>query len=217
MLGRTAQPSVRAIALGLALAGAATLCALAISPPRAAAAACPNFQVLHNDRIGPAVLPKGTYEIKVLASDLSCQAASKRFTDFLQDYDGKLPAPWAVVAKGTGVAVFTRSGQAAFRARRISSTGGGAAGGQKAGACPGSFQVQNNDRIGPLRFPKGRYRLIIPPGSIITCDQAAKLFRQFLARPAGNLPKNWSMKRTTALLFKPANPMRKKFRVDPWL
>ena len=209
----------------IALGSALVLLGLAAPPAAgadarvAAAGVCPaSFQVLHNDRIGPAVLPKGAYQIKVLLpTGFTCANASKRFTQFLQDYDGKLPAPWAVVAKGTGVAVFTRSGQAAFRVSRMSGGGGGGGGGGgiKGSVCPGAFRVLNNDRIGPLRFPRGRYRLIVPKGSIITCPNATKLFRQFLNRPAGNLPKNWRMKPTIALFYKPANPMRKTFRVDP--
>jgi hypothetical protein len=209
-----------------AVALAAALGALAIAAPGTASAQassagfgpCPTFKVLHNDRIGPAVLPQGTYEIKLLIPNFTCANASKRFTQFLKDYDGNLPAPWGVIAKGSGTAIFTRSGQNAFRVMRISGGGGGGGGGgssTKGQVCPGNFRVLNNDRIGPLRFPKGRYRLVVPKGSIITCPNAAKLFRQFLNRPSGNLPKNWRMKRTIALFYKPANPKRKKFRVDP--
>jgi hypothetical protein len=204
----------------VALVSAAAL--LAVLAPRAeaqtaqGAAMCPSFQVLHNDRIGAAVLPKGSYEVKLLIPNFTCANASKRFAEFLKDYNGILPAPWGIIAKGTGVAIFTRSGQNAFRVSRISSGGGGGGGGPHGSrACPGNFRVLNNDRIGPLRFPKGNYRLIVPKGSIITCGNAAKLFRQFLARPSGNLPKGWRMKKTIALFFKPQNPIRKKFRVDP--
>ena len=207
----------------------ASLGALAIAAPGTASAqasdagfgACPTFRVLHNDRIGPAVLPQGTYEIKLLIPNFTCQNASKRFTEFLKDFDGKLPSPWAVIAKDTGIAIFTRSGQNAFRVRRLSGGDGDMGGGGGGGVsttgtvCPGSFRVQNNDRIGPLRFAKGNYRLIIPKGSIITCPTAAKLFRQFLNHPTGDLPKGWRMKPTIALFFKPANAVRKKFRVDP--
>ena len=203
---------------------AAALGALAIAAPATASGQassagfgpCPTFKVLHNDRIGPAVLPQGTYEIKLLIPNFTCANASKRFTQFLRDYDGNLPPPWGVLAIETGTAIFTRSGQNAFRVRRLSAdvTGGGGSS-TKGTVCPGSFQVQNNDRIGPLRFPKGQYELIVPMGSIITCPVAAKLFRQFLNHPTGDLPKNWRMKPTIALFFKPANPKRKKFRVDP--
>ena len=203
--------------MALALLGISVPAAAGAEAEAAAAGVCPgSFKVLHNDRIGPALLPKGAYEIKVLLpSGFTCANASKRFTQFLQDFDGKLPPPWAVVAKARGVAVFTRSGQAAFRVARMSGGGGGGGGGIKGSVCPGSFRVLNNDRIGPLMFPKGRYRLLIPRGSIITCANAAKLFRQFLNRPAGNLPKNWRMKPTIALFFKPGNAKRKQFRVDP--
>jgi hypothetical protein len=210
--------------LGAVLAGA--LAALALAAPGASAGApraqaagtgpCPTFQVLHNDRIGPAVFPKGTYAIKLLIPNFSCANASKRFTQFLKDFDGKLPPPWGVVSKGTGIAVFTRSGRAAFRAKRIG-PGGGGGGGKKPATCPGNFRVLKNSQIGRLIFPKGRYRLIIPVGSIISCQQAAKLFGQFLNHPSGNLPKNWRVKPATALFFKPGNAKRKKFRVDPGL
>jgi hypothetical protein len=197
--------------------------ALALAPSASAAeATCPGtFQVLHNDRIGPAVLPKGHYRITLLVgSGISCKGASKWFTQFLQDYDGNLPKPWRVVAKRRGVAVFTRAGQPTFRVSRIG--GGGSGGGSPThrvpgSVCAGTFRVLHNDRIGPLRFPKGRYKLIIPRGSVVTCTLAANLFSQFLSRPAGNLPKGWSMKPTTALFFKPVNPKLKKFRVDPAL
>lgn len=73
----------------------------------------------------------------------------------------------------------------------------------------------NNDTIGPLTFPRGSYRIVIPKTSIVSCGQAINLFRKFLNRPAGSLPKNWRMKVTTALFYKPGNSKRKKFRVDP--
>jgi hypothetical protein len=75
--------------------------------------------------------------------------------------------------------------------------------------------VINNDTIGPLVFPQGSYRIVLPPNVITTCPQAINLFRQFLNRPNGDLPKNWRMKATTALFFKPGNSKRKRFRVDP--
>ncbi len=50
----------------------AVAAALLIAPGGAAAggtSACPTFRVLGNDRIGPAVLPKGTYSMKVFGSN----------------------------------------------------------------------------------------------------------------------------------------------------
>ena len=201
------------------LAGA--LAALAVGAPQAAADAtatkaatqCPStFRVLHNDRIGPAVLPQGQYVITVRAPGLACATASSLFTQFLTDYDGNLPKGWTVVAQGSGRASFNQNGQPGFSVAR---SGGGNNPSTYGSVCPASFQVLHNDVIGPLSFPKGSYRLVIPRGSIISCGQAFKLFKQFLNRPAGNLPKNWRLKPTIALFFKPGNSKRKKFRVDP--
>ena len=138
--------------------------------------------------------------------------ASRLFTQFLSDYDGNLPQGWTVVAQGRGRASFNQNGQPGFSVAR---SGGGNTPSTYGTVCPGSFQVLNNDTIGPLSFPKGSYRIVLPRGVIVSCGQAFKLFRQFLNRPAGNLPKNWRLKPTIALFFKPGNSKRKKFRVDP--
>lgn len=206
--------------ISIMLGGA--LVALAITAPAAtaspvaskAATQCPGtFRVLHNDRIGPAVLPQGQYVITVLNAGLQCGQASKLFTRFLSDYDGKLGGGWTVVAQGNGKAQFNLKGVAGFRVQR--SKGGGNTPSTYGTVCPGNFQVLNDDTIGPLLFPKGAYRVVIPPGSIIQCAAAFKLFKQFLNSPDGVLPKNWRMKPTSALFYKPGNAKRKKFRVDP--
>ena len=200
---------------------AAALGAMAVAAPQAAAdpvatktaVQCPApFTVLHNDRIGPAVLPQGSYMITVRAPGLTCTSASSLFTQFLIDYDGNLGKGWTVVAQGKGSASFNQNGQPGFSVAR---SGGGNTPSNYGTACPGSFQVLHNDTIGTLSFPKGGYRIVIPKGVIIPCGQAFKLFRQFLNRPAGNLPKNWRLKPTIALFYKPGNANRKKFRVDP--
>lgn len=199
----------------------AALAAMAITAPQAAAAApkaqasaaCPSFRVLHNDRIGPAVLPAGNYAVVPKGLGLTCASASKLFTRFLQDYDGKLGGGWQVIAQGKGKARLDRNGTPGFRVER--NGGGGNTPSNYGSVCPGQFRVLNDDTIGPLSFPKGGYRLVIPRGSIITCQNASKLFSQFLNRPDGILPKNWRLKPTIALFYKPANPKRKKFRVDP--
>ena len=185
----------------------------ASSPKAQAAAACPSFRVLHNDRIGPAILPAGNYTVTPRGLGLNCASAPKLFTRFLQDYDGNLGGGWEVVAQARGRARFDRNGTPGFSVAR--NGGGGNVPSRYGSVCPGQFQVLNDDVIGPLSFPRGGYRLVIPRGSIITCDNAARLFRQFLNHPDGILPKNWRLKPTTALFFKPANPKRKKFRVDP--
>jgi hypothetical protein len=205
---------------------AVALGALAIAVPGASAqtgAQCPTFTVLHNDRIGPATLPKGSYSLELQGANLTCASASKLFSRFLQDYDGKLPPPWRVQAQGKGSAAFKQGNAPGFEAALIK--GGGSASGGGGGdvpsplgtLCPGKFQVEHDDMIGRLSFPKGNYELVIPRGSIISCGQAAKLFARFLGFPAGNLPKLWAIKGSSALFFKPGNPnpRRKRFRVDP--
>lgn len=200
----------------------AALAALAITAPGAAAdrvaskaaVQCPStFRVLHNDQIGPAVLPQGQYVITIQATNLSCASAASLFTQFLTDYDGNLGKDWRINPQGSGKASFSQNGRPGFSVAR--SKGGGNTPSTYGAVCPGNFQVLNNDTIGPLTFPRGSYRIVIPRGSIITCPQSINLFRQFLNRPAGNLPNNWLMKPTIALFYKPGNAKRKKFRVDP--
>lgn len=195
----------------------AALAALAVMAPQAAAQSgntqCPaTFRVLHNDSIGAAVLPRGQYTITVRAPGLTCAAASRLFTQFLSDYDGRLQRPWEVVAQGRGRASFTQNGQPGFS---VALTEAPPTPSRYGTVCPGNFVIINNDTIGPLVFPQGSYRIVLPRNVITTCPQAVNLFRQFLNRPKGDLPKNWRMKATTALFFKPGNSKRKRFRVDP--
>jgi hypothetical protein len=75
------------------------------------------FRVLHNDRIGKLRLPAGPYVITIIkGSNLSCQSASRLFSQFLNAVNGVLPRPWAVnVSTGT----FTRGpgGGTGFRVK----------------------------------------------------------------------------------------------------
>ena len=55
---------------------------------------CPaTFRVLHNDRIGALVLPKGPYYVNV-GNGMSCASATDYFRQFLSRPDGRLPSPW---------------------------------------------------------------------------------------------------------------------------
>lgn len=187
----------------LALSGAAT----------ASAATCPSFKVLHDDRIGPASLPAGSYEVTV-DTGLDCQAASKLFARFLQDWDGNLPKPWRVSAGGSGKASFTRSGLPGFSVSLVS--GGGGGGNSELGTlCAGTFTVTAGSDVGPLYFAKGPYLLYIPMRSAITCRRASVLFTRFLASPESMLPAPWRVATQTATFFKPAHPLRSAFRVEP--
>lgn len=209
--------SLGAPALAVALALAAMLAALAVGGAgTAAAASCPAFRVLHNDRIGAANLPAGSYAVTTDDAGLSCAEASKLFARFLEDYDGNLPAPWKVVPQGTGKAAFTRANQGGFSVAR---TGGGSEGGGNpvnpllGKLCPNTFTVNSNAPVGPLVFPKGKYLLYQPAGTGITCNRAAVLFTRFLGQ--GQLEFPWKLNLQTATFFKSSHPARSAFRVEP--
>jgi hypothetical protein len=215
----TDLPAPRA-RLGLAalLACVALLAALALNATAtpAPAAGCPSFKVLHNDRIGPASLPAGNYTITLSPSaGLSCYSASQLFARFLEDYDGVLPHPWSIVAKGSGKASFNQNGRLGFSVAR-----GGGGGEEEASPglgslCPGTFTVINTTRVASLSFAKGKYLLYLPAGSEIGCRRASTLFTRFLGSPGGMLPAPWQVKAQIATFFKPAHPTRSAFRVEP--
>jgi hypothetical protein len=201
-------------ALGV-LALAAVLLASAATAP-AAVTSCPTFRVLHNDRIGAANLPAGTYNVTPASgSGLTCAAASQFFTRFLEDYDGVLPRPWRVVAEGSGRASFPKGSLPGFSVARIGG-GEGEGGNRSLGKlCPNAFTVNAGARVGPLFFAKGQYLLYLPTGSGISCNRAAVLFTRFLSQPGGTLPYPWRLMNQTATFYKPANPTRSSFRVEP--
>jgi hypothetical protein len=201
-----------------ALAACVALAALALTAAApASAATCPSFQVLHNDRIGPASFPAGSYEMTV-ETGLSCKGASQLFARFLEDYDGVLPKPWRIVAEASGVASFVNgTGGAGFTVSGTTGGGGGEGGGSNVlgKLCPGSFTVNAGSRVGPLLFPKGQYLTYIPARSGISCRRASVLFTRFLAAPGGRLPFPWRLKNQTATFYKPSHPERSAFRIEP--
>ncbi len=210
------RPHVSAKRLGAAaaLALAALLAVLALGSAGASGATvgCPTFRVLHNDRVGAASFPAGTYSVTPEVG-LSCQSASALFARFLEDYDGVLPRPWRVVPGGAGKAGFSRGAQPGFTVSRI---GGGGGGNTELGKlCSGTFTVNASSRVGPLLFPRGQYLLYIPARSAITCRRASVLFTRFLATPGGTLPFPWRLKNQTATFYKSPHPLRSAFRVEP--
>lgn len=178
---------------------------------------CPSFRVLHDDRIGPAVLPAGNYAITVAPSaGLTCPAAAKLFTRFLEDYDGVLPSPWRVRAQGSGKASFVQGGKAGFSVALRPGGGGGGGGNAELGAlCRNVFMVNSNVVLGPLTFARGQYLLYLPPRSGVSCERAATLFTRFLGSPGGRLPSPWRLENQTATFYKPERPARSAFRVEP--
>jgi hypothetical protein len=216
------QTSSRKQGLGLAcaLAVAALLATLTLGlgASSAAGAGCPSFQVLHDDRIGPATLPAGSYTIAIAPSaGLTCPSASKLFTRFLEDYDGVLPSPWRVLAESSGKASFTQAGKAGFSVARSSGGGEGGSNSELGVLCHGTFTVNSNVVLGPLTFPKGQYLLYLPPRTGISCNRASVLFTRFLGSPGGRLPFPWRLENQTATFFKPEHPARSAFRVEPAL
>lgn len=211
-----ARTSRRRPASAFAAALVAALATLALGGASASAAGCPNFKVLHDDRIGAVVLPAGIYEVTVSAG-LSCPASSKLFARFLSDWDGNLPNRWAAKAEGTGKASFEQASMNGdgprFSVRRIGTGGGGNT--EIGKLCPGTFTVNAGTDVGPLYFAKGPYLLYTPARSAITCRRSSVLFTRFLAAPGGMLPDPWQVKTQTATFFKPAHPLRSAFRLEP--
>jgi len=84
--------------LSVAVAATIAVGGLAGASSAAAATACPGeFNVLHNDRIGKLVLPKGPYTISV--KRMTCVDASSNFARFLQRPAGDLPDGWRLFAR----------------------------------------------------------------------------------------------------------------------
>ena len=134
------------------------LVALLVTGPGAAAAptTCPSFRVLHDDRIGPAVLPAGNYAITIdPTSGLACGAAAKLFARFLEDYDGVLPRPWRVTGEG--------SGKASVKARRRCRLLGLA---QRAASGEGSW-APSHGTSRPSAGTSGRVRMFFPEAVLV--------------------------------------------------
>jgi hypothetical protein len=56
-------------------------------------------------------------------------------------------------------------------------------------ACPGTFQVLNNDHVGTLSLPAGPY--VISITGKLSCTRASSLFTTFLYQWTGDLPGGW--------------------------
>jgi len=205
------RASRRRLPIAFAAGLVAVLALLSLGGGSAAAATCPSFRVLHDDKIGAADLPAGNYEV-VVNGNMNCAAGSMMFARFLADWDGNLPKPWQLTAEGTGKASFT-GGSLAFTVRLI---GGGEGGGNNlvGKLCPGTFTVNAGTDVGPLYFAKGQYLTYLAPRSRLTCRRASVLFTKFLATPNGKLPSPWRVITQIASFYNPDHP-RATFRVEP--
>jgi hypothetical protein len=215
---RISPRSVNGYALAAAAFVLAALLALAIGGAASASAAgCPTFKVLHDDRIGPATLPAGSYEVTVSpSSGLSCKDTTTLLARFLEDFDGVLPNGWKVTAQGSGKASFSQGRGGGFSVTRVAGEEEGGSNPLIGQLCPNFFTVNSRATSAGLVFPAGKYLLYRPAGSGITCNRAAVLFNRFLAQPGGRLPHPWLLKNQTATFYKPENPTRSAFRVEPF-
>lgn len=174
---------------------------------------CPAyFTVLHNDHIGSFSIPKGRYRITLLSvGRITCSQASNYLAQFLQDFDGVLPAPW-LVDPTTGS--FMRGSRfVGFRIKPWSgSTTGGGGGGKGTAKCPGTFRVLHNDRIGNLALPRGPY--YVSAFGSVSCKQASAQFTQFLDNDyTGALPRPWVLNGQTGQFTRGRS--NNGFRVKP--
>ncbi len=197
--------AVRRLAL---VAGLTASVALGFGAPAQAQTTCTaSFHVLHDDRIGRLSTPAGIYQLAT--RNLTCAQASSLFTQFLNDFDGVLPRPWRYSVQGVGRGTFTGSRGRSFTAVRTgaantpaqpgpASQGGGSHGDL---LCPGTFEVENNDRVGQLSIPAGDYQITLLGGNL-TCATAERYFGIFLDRPTGNLPRKWTVLPMLAEFFK---------------
>jgi hypothetical protein len=201
----------------LAIAGLVVAAALILSARPAGAAApatCPSFRVLHNDRIGAAVFPAGNYTITLEDSTLTCKSGGELFARFLEDFDGNLPKPWKPVAEGSGKASFTRGTLPGFSVTLSGKREEGGSNPDLGTLCKNTFTVNSNTVVENLRFTKGAFLIYLPKGSGITCNRAAVLFTKFLGA-GGKLPSPWKLTNQTATFYKPSNPTRSAFRIEP--
>jgi hypothetical protein len=222
---RAALIALGALIAALALAVVAGPAAGAPMPatgpaPAAGAKTCPGFRVLHNDRIGAAVFPAGSYKIALEDASLDCKAGGELFARFLEDFDGVLPTPWKVSAEGSGKAAFLRGSQPGFSVELTKKqTSGeieeeGATSPNLGTLCRNPFTVNHTTTLRPLRFTKGQFLIYLPAGSTITCEGAVSLFARFLGN-SPNVPSPWKLTSQTATFYKPASPTRSAFRIEP--
>lgn len=190
------------------VAGVLALLALVVlvlgGKPESAQAApvkCPQFRVVHNDRIGNVSFPAGFYNVSVLnGASLSCAESTKYFQEFLQDWDGKLRSPWRLTLSGN-----TRTFRSGSSDKGFTATPAGKSGtpsGNSGRSCPGYFTVVHNDSIGSFKVPRGQYRLTLIDPNKMNCAQAVRLFQQFLTDYDGRLPAPWKLNPIMGIFYK---------------
>jgi len=184
------------------------------TPGASTPASCPGyFTVLHNDSIGSFKVPAGKYRLTLVDSSqrLTCKKAALNFKEFLQDFDGKLPFPWKI-KKSSATFYKSTNPKLGFNINKAYGPDPAPKPSGKYARCPGTFQVQHNDRIGSLVLPKGPYYITVGTKVPLSCKSASSLFAQFLQRPDGTLPRPWKLNATKARFR--AGPGGAVFRVQ---
>ena len=198
----------------------ACACAVVAGAPAAHAqattvpAACPStFDVLAADTIGTFAVPAGAYRITVLnPSALSCASASDLLRQFLEDFNGTLPALWTLDAS-TGT---FSSGPGRGFSIALAGPTAGAGGGQSPAtgtSCPTTFSVLHDDHIGSMAIAKGPYSITVLSYGTLTCGQAFDRFARFLQDFDGRLPSPWTLDAATGTFQR--GGVRYAFRVSP--
>lgn len=170
-------------------------------PAHAAQVKCPQFRVMHNDRIGNVSFPAGYYNVTLLNGDkLTCPRSTKLFQEFLQDWDGRLRSPWKLRQNGDNRVFRAGNSDRGFIATPASKSNGG--GGNSGRSCPGYFRVVHNDSIGSFKVPRGQYRLTLLDPKKMNCRQAVKRFQEFLLDFDGRLPYPWKLNPIQGIFYK---------------
>lgn len=171
-------------------------------PAQAAPVSCPKFRVMHNDRIGNVSFPAGPYAVTLLnGNKLTCARSTTLFQEFLQDWDGRLRAPWRLTARGKSRTFRAGNSNRGFRVKP-SNSGDGKKGGNSGRSCPGYFRVVHNDSIGSFKVPRGKYRLTLLNSRKLNCRQAVRRFQEFLLDFNGRLPYPWKLNPIQGIFFK---------------
>jgi hypothetical protein len=158
-----------------------------VSGASAAGSCSSSFQVLHNDQIGTVKIPSGQYTL--MPTGVTCKNTAILLSRFLNDFDGILPDGWSV-ASGNNIR-FVKAGTAeSFQIRRtVKPSSGGR--NISNGACPGTFSVLHNDKIGALKLKAGQYK--ITTKGLLCWFDATKLAYFLNYNSSGKLPKPWTI------------------------
>ncbi len=153
---------------------------------------CPSyFTVVRNDSIGSFKVPRGKYRFTLIdPKKMTCAQATKRFQEFLLDFDGRLPYPWKLNPI-LGIFYNSLHGRIGFKVNKAYGPSPSPKPDHRFARCPATFRVVHNDRIGALSLPRGPYYIYVVNG--LSCSGASNYFRQFLNRTDGRLPAPWRL------------------------